>query len=97
MVEQGSVMAGSEAIWKQVQDGHRFGVLVPFGAMAILGTLIGLVALVRMREAIGWWVAPAYLVGFVLTSGEFPSWVSVVGAAVQVAGLQAVVRHALRD
>jgi hypothetical protein len=97
LTEDGTARPGAVEVWQSVQSGIAFNTLTPFLLMAIVGTLVGVVALVRARHDVTVWAAPAYLVGFVLTSGEFPQWVSVVGAAVQVAGMLPVVRAALRD
>lgn len=96
LTADGAPLPGAVAIWEGIQAGTAFNTLTPLLAMAILGTLVAVVALVRARRDVTVWAAPAYLLGFVLTSGEFPHWVSVVGAAVQVAGLLPVVRAALR-
>jgi hypothetical protein len=97
LTDGGSAMPGGEVAWTRLQEGAGFSVLLPFVGMAVLGTLVAVAALVKARADVTWWAAPAYLVGFVLTSGEFPTWVSVIGAAVQVAGLALVGRAALRD
>ena len=91
LTEDGAARPGAVPVWESVQSGTAFDTLTPFLLMAIVGTLVGVVALVRARRDVTVWAAPAYLVGFVLTSGEFPQWVSVVGAAVQVAGRYAAV------
>jgi hypothetical protein len=83
-------------LWEAVQTGAPFDVLTWFLGMAIVGTLVAAAALVRARADVTVFAGPAYLVGFVLSSGEFPSWVSVVGAVVQFAALLPVARAALR-
>jgi hypothetical protein len=93
----GNVVPGAADMWTRVQEGAPFSTLTPLLVMVILGTLVSAVALVRMRRDVTWLAAPAYVVGLVLTSGEFPAWVSVIGAAVQVAGMLPVVRAALRE
>jgi hypothetical protein len=97
MSVDGEVVPGAAGIWTRVQEGAPFTTLTPLLVMVILGTLVAAVALVRMRRDVTWFAAPAYVVGLVLTSGEFTAWVSVIGAAVQVAGLVPVVRAALRE
>jgi hypothetical protein len=97
LTEAGTARPGAVEVWESVQSGTAFNTLTPLVLMAIVGTLVAVVALVRARRDVTVWAAPAYLVGFVLTSGEFPQWVSVVGAAVQVAGMLPVVRAALLD
>jgi hypothetical protein len=97
-----AVLAGSGSpdapeLWTQVQDGTPFLVLTPFLICAILGTLLATAALVRARRDVTVWAAPLFLAGFVLTSGEFPVVVSVLGGAVQLAALLPVARAALRD
>ncbi|MGY1609698.1 MULTISPECIES: hypothetical protein [unclassified Geodermatophilus] len=87
---------GAAGLWTAVQDGTPFAVLTPFLLCAILGTLVGTAALVRARRDVTVWAAPVFLAGFVLTSGEFPVAVSVLGGAVQLAALLPVARAALR-
>jgi hypothetical protein len=84
-------------LWTAVQQGTPFLVLGPFVLCAVLGTLVATAALVRARRDVTVWAAPVFLAGFVLTSGEFPVVVSVLGGAVQLAALLPVARAALRD
>ncbi len=90
---------GPEAaeVWTSVQEGAPFLVLGPLVGLAILGTLLTAVALVRARADVAVWAAPAYLTGFVLASGEFPAAVTVFGEALVLAALVPVARAALRD
>jgi hypothetical protein len=97
MSVDGKVVPGATDTWTRVQEGVPFTTLTPLVGMVILGTVVAGVALVRMRREVTWIAAPAFVVGLVLTSGEFPAWVSVIGAAVQVAGLIPVIRAALRE
>jgi hypothetical protein len=94
LAEQGG--PSSVAVWESVQNGAPFAVLGPLVLMAVLGTLVAVVAIVRARQDIAVWAAPAMLVGFVLGSGEFPAWVSVIGELVALAALIPVARAALR-
>ena len=94
LAEQGG--SSSVAAWEAVQTGSPFAVLGSFVVMAILGTLVGAAAVVRARQDIAVWAAPAMVVGFVLASGEFPAWVSVIGELVALAALVPVARAALR-
>ena len=94
LAEQGG--PSSVAAWEAVQGGSPFAVLGSLVLMAILGTLVGAAAVVRARRDIAVWAAPAMVVGFVLASGEFPAWVSVVGELVALAALVPVARAALR-
>jgi hypothetical protein len=87
---------GAADLWTAVQEGTPFAVLTPFLLCAILGTLLATAALVRARRDVTGWAAPVFLAGFVLTSGEFPVAVSVLGGAVQLAALLPVARAALR-
>jgi len=82
--------------WEAVQAGAPFAVLGSLVLFAILGTLVGAAAVVRARQDIAVWAAPAMVVGFVLASGEFPAWVSVIGELVALAALVPVARAALR-
>jgi hypothetical protein len=91
--EGGASAAGT---WTSIQQGPPFLVLGPLVGMAILGTLLATVALVRSRADVTVWAAPGYLAGFVLASGEFPVAVSVLGEALVLASLVPVVRAALR-
>ncbi|MGK5113909.1 MULTISPECIES: hypothetical protein [unclassified Geodermatophilus] len=84
------------ATWTAVQDGAPFLVLGPLVLMAVLGTLVATAALVRARRDVTVWAGPAYLAGFVLSSGEFTAWVAVLGCAVQLGALLPVVRAAVR-
>lgn len=93
----GSGGPGAADVWTAVQDGTPFAVLGSFVICAVLGTLVATAALVRARRDVTVWAAPLYLAGFVLTSGEFPVVVSVLGGAVQLAALLPVARAALRD
>jgi hypothetical protein len=95
LAEQGG--ASSVEAWEAVQSGVPFAVLGSLLLMAILGTLLSAAAIVRARADIAVWAAPALLVGFVLASGEFPVWVSVVGELVVLASLVPVARAALRS
>ena len=89
---------GSSSVeaWEVVQAGAPFAVLGSLVLMAVLGTLLSAAAVVRARQDIAVWAAPAMVVGFVLASGEFPVWVSVVGELVVLASLVPVARAALR-
>jgi hypothetical protein len=89
--------ADAPAVWTAVQEGTPFAVLGPVVLCAVLGTLLATAALVRARRDVTVWAAPLFLAGFVLTSGEFPVVVSVLGGAVQLAALLPVARAALRD
>lgn len=94
LAEQGG--ASSVEAWEAVQEGAPFAVLGSLVLMAVLGTLISAAAVVRARADIAVWAAPAMVIGFVLASGEFPVWVSVVGELVVLASLVPVARAALR-
>ena len=94
LAEQGG--PSSVAAWEAVQGGAAFAVLGSLVLMAILGTLVGAAAVVRARQDIAVWAAPAMVVGFVLASGEFPAWVSVLGELLALAALVPVARAALR-
>ncbi|NEM07136.1 hypothetical protein [Geodermatophilus normandii] len=82
--------------WTAVQQGPPFLVLGPLVLMAVIGTVLATVALVRARADVTVWAAPAHLAGFVLASGEFPAAVSVLGEALVLAALVPVARAALR-
>jgi hypothetical protein len=82
--------------WTAVQQGPPFLVLGPLVLMAVVGTVLATVALVRARADVTVWAAPAYLAGFVLAGGEFPAAVSVLGEALVLAALVPVTRAALR-
>jgi hypothetical protein len=88
--------SSSTEAWEAVQAGAPFAVLGAMVVFAILGTLVGAVAAFRARADIAVWAAPAMVVGFVLASGEFPVWVSVVGELVALVALVPVARAALR-
>ena len=87
---------GAPEFWTAVQTGTPFHVLEWFLIMAIAGTLVAAAALFRARADIAVWAAPALVIGFVLASGEFPVWGSVVGNLVVLASLVPVARAALR-
>ena len=96
-IELAEIGGGSSAeAWEAVQAGAPFAVLGSLVLFAIVGTLVGAVAVVRARADIAVWAAPAMVIGFVLASGEFPAWVSVIGELVAVAALVPVARAALR-
>jgi hypothetical protein len=82
--------------WEAVQNGAPFAVLGSLVLMAVLGTFVAAAAIVRARRDIAVWAAPAMVVGFVLASGEFPVWVSVLGEVVALVALIPVARAALR-
>ena len=88
--------AESAEAWTAVQAGPPFLVLGPLVLFAVLGTFVGAAAVVRARADIAVWAAPAMAVSFVLASGEFPVWVSVLGEALALAALVPVTRAALR-
>jgi hypothetical protein len=88
--------SSSVEVWEAVQTGSPSAVLWSLVLMAILGTLVGAAAVVRVRKDIAVWAAPAMVIGFVLASGEFPVWVSVIGELVALAALVPVARAALR-
>jgi hypothetical protein len=87
---------GAAETWTAVQTGPPFLALVPLVLLAALGTFVGAAAVVRARQDIAVWAAPAMVAGFVLASGEFPVWVSVLGEALALAALVPVARAALR-
>jgi hypothetical protein len=93
----GAVRPGAEEIWNAVRSGPLFDVLTIPLTMAILGTLLLTVLLVRTRNVVGWWPAVLILVGFVMGSGEFPDAVTFAGPLVQLPAFIAVARLALRD
>lgn len=94
LAEEGT--PGAAEFWTAVQTGVPFNVLTWPLLMAILGTLVAAVAVFRARRDIVVWAAPAMVVGFVLASGEFPVWASVLGELVALAALVPVARAALR-
>jgi hypothetical protein len=94
LAEQGGPEAAE--FWARVQTGSPFDVLSWLLIMAVLGTLVAAAAVFRARADIAVWSGPAMVAGFVLASGEFPVWVSVVGELVALAALVPVARAALR-
>ena len=94
-VEDGEVTTGAVEIWERLQGGPLFIVLTPLLVMAILGTLLTGVAMIRARALLTVWAGPLYLVGFVLGSGEFPPAISVLGGVCQAVAVLPVVRRAL--
>ena len=96
LVADGEVPAYGDAAWTAMQEGAAFAVLSPLLLCAILGAFLATAVMVRARRDLGWWVAPTYLLGFVLASGEFPDVVSLVGGVVQAVALVPVARRALR-
>ena len=96
LVADGRVRPGAEELWTTVQSGPLFDVVSWPLLMAILGTLLVTVLLVRERAAVSWWPAAAFLVGFVLTSGELPAPSVPIGGLVQAAAVVAVARHLRR-
>ncbi len=96
VVLAGSGNPAAVPLWEAVQVGAPFTVLTGFLGMAIVGTLVAAVAMVRARADVTVVAGPLYLAGFVLSSGEFPAWVSVLGTLVQFAALLPVARAAVR-
>lgn len=95
-VEDGEVTEGAAEIWARLQEGPVFVVLTPLLAMAILGSLLAGVTMIRARSEVTAWAGPLYLVGFIAGSGEFPVPVSVLGGLLQAVGVVLVARLAVR-
>ena len=95
-VEDGEVSQGAAEIWTRLQEGPAFVVLMPLMVMAILGSLLAGIAMIRARSEVTVWAGPLYLAGFVLGSGEFPVPVSVVGGLLQAVAVLLVARLAVR-
>lgn len=86
LTSDGGLVPGAVAAFTHVQT----GVLTPLAALvlaAAIGQLVIVAAMVRSRRVIGTWVAPVWLVGFALASGELPSGVGIVGGLLQAAAL----------
>jgi hypothetical protein len=96
LTEDGRLLPGAVDTWKAVQDGAAFTILSIPLLMAILGALLLTVLLVRARNLVGWWPAPANLLGFVMSSGEFPDPVTAAGPLVQLIAIVAMVRLLIR-
>lgn len=84
LVEDGRVRPGAEAVWSAVHGGPLFDVMSWPLVMAILGNLLLAVLLLRWRDVLGLWPAAVVLAGFVMSSGEFPDAVTLLGSAIQV-------------
>lgn len=95
-VEDGEVTQGAAEIWSRLQEGPVFVVLTPLLVMAILGSLLAGVAMIRARSEVTAWAGPLYLAGFVLGSGEFPVGFSVAGGLLQAVAVLLVARLAVR-
>jgi hypothetical protein len=94
LTSDGGLVPGAVAAFTHIQT----GVLKPLAALvlaAAIGQLVIVAAMVRSRRMIGTWVAPAWLVGFVLASGELPSGIGVVGGLLQAAALVVLARWLL--
>ena len=86
LTSDGGLVPGAVAAFTHVQA----GVLTPLAALvlaAAIGQLVIVAAMVRSQRAIGTWVAPAWLVGFALASGELPPAIGIVGGLLQAAAL----------
>ncbi|MEN3535134.1 DUF4386 family protein [Microbispora sp. ZYX-F-249] len=74
------------AAYQRYQDSVWFdGVMLPMLASAVIG-LIVLAAAILRTGVLPRWTAAALVAGFVLSSGEFPPAVTVLGVLVQLAG-----------
>lgn len=93
LVADGQPRPGAEEAWTAVQSGPLFDVMSIPLLMAILGTVVVTIVLVRARRDISWWPAALYLVGFVMSSGEFPDLVTFLGALVQVPAVLVIARQ----
>ena len=95
-VSDGEVSPGGVEIWSRIQEGPAFIVLTPLMVMAILGSLLAGVAMIRARSEVTVGAGPLYLAGFVLGSGEFPVAFSVAGGLLQAVAVVLVARLAIR-
>ena len=94
LTSDGELVPGAVAAFTHVQA----GVVTPLAALvlaAAIGQLVIVAAMVRSRRLVGTWVAPVWLVGFVLASGELPSAIGIVGGLLQAVALVALGRWVL--
>lgn len=96
LVVDGRPRPGAEEVWTAVQSGPLFDVMSWPLLMAILGAFLVTAVLVRARRDISWWPSAAYLGGFVMSSGEFPWPVTLLGAALQVPVVVVIARQLRR-
>jgi hypothetical protein len=95
-VQDGEVSPGAVDIWARVQDGPAFLVLGPMMLMAIAGSILAGLVMIRARSELTVFAGPLYLAGFVLGSGEFPVAVSILGGVLQAVAVLLVVRRVVR-
>src|SRR6478735_2310173 len=95
-VEDGEVSEGAAEIWSRLQGGPAFMVLGPMMLLAVVGSLLAGIAMIRARSEVTVWAGPLYIAGFVLSSGEFPVPVSVLGGLLQALAVVQVARLAVR-
>jgi hypothetical protein len=80
------VTADAVAAYTRYQDSIWFGGIMLPMLLSAVGGLILLTAAILRTGVVTRWAAPALIGGFVLSSGEFPPVITIVGSFVQLAG-----------